>query len=91
MPSWQSHDYMVHPTKNQPSCLGPSILNEKAPPPGKPVVEASRSHRRWIVSERVFAVRSYPDYHIARRALIILRLAEVISERKVQDGLGWCY
>jgi hypothetical protein len=39
------------------------------------------------VSERVFDLRAHPDYRIARRALIISRLAQVISERKVQGGL----
>jgi hypothetical protein len=28
-----------------------------------------------------------PDYRLARRALILSRLAQVISERKVQGGL----
>ena len=32
-------------------------------------------------------LRSHPDFRIARRALIISRLAQVIAERKVQGGL----
>ncbi|MES3029326.1 MAG: hypothetical protein V4820_15895 [Pseudomonadota bacterium] len=32
-------------------------------------------------------MRSHPDFRIARRSLIISRLAQVISERKVQGGL----
>ena len=40
-----------------------------------------------MVSPRVFELRSQPDFRIARRALIISRLAQVISERKVQGGL----
>ena len=43
--------------------------------------------RGRIVSDRVFELRSHPDFRIARRALIISRLAQVISERKVQGGL----
>ena len=39
------------------------------------------------MSERVYELRSHPDFRIARRALIISRLAQVISERKVQGGL----
>lgn len=64
-----------------------AILNEKDPPPGDLVVEAPPSLRGCIVSERVFELRSHPDFRIARRALIISRLAQVISERKVQGGL----
>lgn len=64
-----------------------AILNEKDPPPGALVVEAPRSARGTIVSDRVFDLRSHPDFRIARRALIISRLAQVISERKVQGGL----
>ena len=51
------------------------------------MVEAPRSARGTIVSDRVFELRSHPDFRIARRAQIISRLAQVISERKVQGGL----
>lgn len=64
-----------------------AILNEKDPPPGVLAVEAPPSFRGRIVSERVHELRSHPDFRIARRALIISRLAQVISERKVQGGL----
>ena len=64
-----------------------AILNEKDPPPGKLVVEAPPSVRGRIVSDKVYELRSHPDTRIARRALIISRLAQVISERKVQGGL----
>ncbi|MCP5460032.1 MAG: GIY-YIG nuclease family protein [Gammaproteobacteria bacterium] len=64
-----------------------AVLNEKDPPPFAVVVEAPPSFRRCIVSDDVYAIRSHPDYRIARRALIIARLAQVISERKVQGGL----
>ena len=64
-----------------------AILNEKDPPPGSLVVEAPRSLRARIVSDRVYELRSHPDFRIARRALIISRIAQVISERKVQGGL----
>lgn len=64
-----------------------AILNEKDPPPGALVVEAPPSLRGRIVSDRVHELRSHPDFRIARRALIISRLAQVISERKVQGGL----
>jgi hypothetical protein len=64
-----------------------AILNEKDPPTGQLSVEAPLSFRGRIVSERVFELRSHPDFRLARRALIISRLAQVISERKVQGGL----
>lgn len=64
-----------------------AILNEKDPPPGALTVQAPRSLRGRIVSERVFELRSHPDFRLARRSLILSRLAQVISERKVQGGL----
>ena len=64
-----------------------AILNEKDPPPGDLAVEVPPSLRRRVVSDRVYELRAHPDYRIARRALIISRLAQVISERKVQGGL----
>ena len=65
-----------------------AILNEKDPPrPAGSRSRRRRPHRGRIVSERVFDIRSHPDYRLARRALIISRLAQVISERKVQGGL----
>jgi hypothetical protein len=64
-----------------------AILNEKDPPPGRLTVEAPASLRGRIVSDRVLELRSHPDFRLARRALVISRLAQVISERKVQGGL----
>lgn len=64
-----------------------AILNEKDPPPGRMDVDIPPSFRDRIVSERVFELRSHPDFRIARRSLILSRLAQVISERKVQGGL----
>jgi hypothetical protein len=64
-----------------------AILNEKDPPPGLLAVEAPPSLRGRIVSERVYELRSHPDFRIARRSLILSRLAQVIAERKVQGGL----
>ncbi len=64
-----------------------AILNEKDPPSGGLLVEAPPSFRGRIVSERVLELRGHPDFRIARRALIISRLAQVISERQVKGGL----
>lgn len=64
-----------------------AILNEKDPPVGDLAVTTPPSFRAQIVSERVNELRSHPDFRIARRSLILSRLAQVISERKVQGGL----
>lgn len=64
-----------------------AILNEKDPPPGDFETEIPPSFRGSIVSDAVARLRGHPDFRIARRALIISRLAQVISERKVQGGL----
>jgi hypothetical protein len=64
-----------------------AILNEKDPPPGPMVVDRPASVRGRIVSDRVKELRSHPDFRIARRSLIISRLAQVISERQVRGGL----
>lgn len=64
-----------------------AILNEKDPPPGAFTVDPPPSHKDRIVSDAVYQLRSHPDFRIARRALIISRLTQVIAERKVQGGL----
>lgn len=64
-----------------------AVLNEKDPPASLIKVEAPPSFRQRIVSNNVFVIRSHPDFRIARRSLVIARLAQVISERKVQGGL----
>ncbi|MEW8288810.1 MAG: GIY-YIG nuclease family protein, partial [Candidatus Thiodiazotropha endolucinida] len=64
-----------------------AILNEKDPPAPKVSVPIPDSYRAKVVSDDVFSIRSHPDFRIARRALILARLAQVISERQVQSGL----
>lgn len=64
-----------------------AVLNEKDPPAPTVTITAPPSLRYRIVSEHVHKIRSHPDFRIARRALIISRLAQVIAERKVQGGL----
>lgn len=64
-----------------------AILNEKNPPAQRCWVEIPPSIRGCIVSDGVKRLRSHPDVRIARRALTISRLAQSISERKVQGGL----
>jgi len=64
-----------------------AILNEKDPPAPTVEIEIPPSFRMRVVSDDVAKIRSHPDFRIARRSLIISRLAQVISERKVQGGL----
>ncbi len=64
-----------------------AVLNEKDPPRPTVSVKLPKSFRMRIVSDEVYRLRSHPDFRIARRALVISRLAQVISERKVQGGL----
>lgn len=64
-----------------------AVLNEKDPPAATMVVAKPPSLRYRLVSDEVHKIRSHPDFRTARRALIISRLAQVISERKVQGGL----
>ncbi|WP_374413870.1 GIY-YIG nuclease family protein [Novosphingobium colocasiae] len=64
-----------------------AVLNEKDPPRAKTSLTPPPSMRACVVSPEVYAIRSHPDFRNARRALIISRLAQVISERKVQGGL----
>ena len=64
-----------------------AILNEKDPPAGTLEVEVPPFYRAGIVSDRVLELRGHPDFRIARRALIMSRLAQVISERQVKGGL----
>ncbi len=64
-----------------------AVLNEKDPPVSSMTVDAPPSFRGRIVSDEVYNIRSHLDYRLARRALIMARLAQVISERKVQGGL----
>lgn len=64
-----------------------AILNEKDPiPPTKPV-KPPQSYRGKVVSDEVSRLRDHPDLRIARRASVMARLAQIISERKVAKGL----
>lgn len=78
-------EYSVHQLAIEKSQFG-AILNEKDPPKTK-LCKVPKPHRRVIVSEEVKTIRSHPDTRIARRALIISKLAQVINERKVTKGL----
>ncbi|WP_261534563.1 GIY-YIG nuclease family protein [Burkholderia multivorans] len=64
-----------------------AILNEKEPPLPQVEVNVPQSFEGVIVSDEVKKIREHPDIRIARRTQTISRLAQVISERKVQKGL----
>lgn len=64
-----------------------AILNEKDPPSANTSAKFPKSLRGRIVSDEVHEIRKHPDFRIARRALILARLAQVISERQVSTGL----
>ena len=79
-------EHLVYVEAIEGSTFG-AVLNEKDPPAPTVTVTKPPSLRYRLVSDEVFKIRSHPDFRIARRALIISRLAQVISERKVQGGL----
>ena len=64
-----------------------AVLNEKNPPNTTLDVTIPQSLRGRIVSDEVLELRSHPDLRIARRALTMSRLAQVIAERRVRPGL----
>lgn len=64
-----------------------AILNEKEPPIARVHVNIPPYVEGIIVSDEVRKIREHPDVRIARRTQTISRLAQVISERKVQKGL----
>lgn len=63
-----------------------AILNEKDPPKAKVTVQPPVPLRGRVVSDEVFKLRSHPDVRIARRAQIVSRLAQTISERQIKGG-----
>ena len=64
-----------------------AVLNEKDPPLPTVKISLPRAVRGGIVSAAVRKLRDHPDLRIARRAMTLAKLAQVISERKVQRGL----
>ncbi len=64
-----------------------AVLNEKDPPLPTVQINIPVEVRGSIVSADVSRLRDHPDLRIARRAATLAKLAQVISERKVQKGL----
>lgn len=63
------------------------ILNEKDPPSPTVKIKEPRSFRDTILTDQIRELRGHPDIRLARRALTVSKLAQVISERELQ-GLG---
>lgn len=63
-----------------------AILNEKDAPLTNLAIKEPPKCEGTLVSEAVYAIRSHVDFRISRRALIISRLAQVISERELKTG-----
>lgn len=78
-------EYTVFQKVLRESTFG-AVLNE-ADIAATEEIELPTSHKRRIIPDGVFEARSHPDTRIARRALTIARLAQVISERAVSRGL----
>ncbi|MFV0681509.1 GIY-YIG nuclease family protein [Ottowia sp.] len=64
-----------------------AVLNEKNPPEPTVNIQMPASISGSIVSKEVSRLRDHPDLRIAHRAATLAKLAQVISERKVQKGL----
>ena len=76
----------VHDKAIKESKFG-AILKEKDPPKPEKEFPLPPSLRGKIVSDEVMKLRGHSDTSTARRAQIIARLAQTISEREVQVGL----
>lgn len=63
------------------------ILNEKDPPAPKVEITEPGSFRGTILNDQIRELRGHPDSRLARRALTVSKLAQVISERELK-GLG---
>ena len=64
-----------------------AVLNEKPPQGGSFEVDIPEAYEGEIVPPAVLPWREHPDVRIARRALTLSKLAQVISERQVDQGL----
>lgn len=64
-----------------------AVLNEKAPPDVRMEIDWPVECRGRVVSDGVAEIRSHPDFRVARRALVMSRLAQVIAERQVKSEL----
>jgi len=65
----------------------PILLNEKDPPIADALTDLPQEFSQKILPDDLIIIRGHPDTRIARRALTISRLAQVISERELK-GTG---
>ena len=84
-PTLDSAEYTVYEKLLTQSAFG-AVLNE-APVPQTAAIPLPYSVRQRIIPDDVYERRLHPDIRIARRANTIARLAQVISERSVSQGL----
>ena len=80
-----SAEYTVYVAVLEKSTFN-AVLNEVPVPPA-PILDLPPSVRRRIVPSPIYERRMHPDIRVARRATIIAKLAQVISERQVSTGL----
>lgn len=80
-----SAEYTVFQRVLRGSIFG-AVLNE-VPIAEAPIIELPSSVRGRIVPEAIYERRKHADIRIARRASTIAKLAQVISERRVSEGL----
>lgn len=80
-------EYLIHQKLISESKFG-AILNEKDPPAPSVKIAEPASLKGRIVSDAVMEIRAHPDFRISRRAMVISRLSQGISERKIGGGEG---
>jgi hypothetical protein len=79
-------EYRIHRQAQKQSSFK-AILNEKDPVRSKAKIKVPRFVENVVVSKKVADLRKHADVRIARRAQVIARLAQTISERQVKNGL----
>jgi len=79
-------EFHVHREAVRKSRFG-AILNEKDPPQVSLEIALPTPLRGCIVSDQVRELRGHPDTRMARRAQVVARLAQTISEREIKVGL----
>lgn len=63
-----------------------AVLNERVPTK-RPTVQLPQSTRGKIIPDSIWDDRAHEDVRIARRANVVGRLAQLISERAVEGGI----
>lgn len=79
-------EYRIHQQAQRQSAFK-AILNEKDPVRSRAKIKVPRFVEEVVVSKKVADLRKHADVRIARRAQVIARLSQTISERQVKSGL----